>query len=288
VNLREGIFGVYRRVVRLFTGTGIGDWPPIRAAHNWMVRRFKPEMVVVHGIRMYTDDIDSLALTIHGEYEEFETELVLQSVREGQVVVDIGANIGYYTLLLASRVGVGGRVYAFEPEPGNFELLEKNVAANSLSNVVLERAAVSDHDGPLTLSISFVNRGDHRILDGPGGRRDVKVAGVTLDRALPPSQKISFVKMDIQGAEGLALRGMKETLRNNPEIRLAMEFWPRRLSECGCGPAECLDILDEMGFRTFWIDESRRRLVPVSREWLLGMKMDQVNLLADRRPAPGG
>jgi FkbM family methyltransferase len=287
MSVREAVFGGYRRVVRAFTGTGVGAWPPVRAAHSWVMRRTKPDIVSINGRRMYTDDVDSLGLTLYGSYETFSTDLCRRHIKPGDVVLDIGANIGYYTLLFAECAGPNGRVYAFEPEPVNFGVLERNVRLNDVSCAVLERKAVADFDGALRLSVSSHNRGDHRVMDARAGREFVEVPAVRID-SYAREMRPSFIKMDIQGAEGLALRGMRDTLCRSTGVKLLMEFWPRRLAECGCGPGECLDILAQAGLEVYAVDDAAGRLAPMSRAGLLAGADDQWNLLALPAGTPAG
>src|SRR5207253_6545315 len=107
-----------------------------------------------------------------GVWEPLETYLVERRVREGDVVLDIGANIGYYTLVFAELVGDSGRVFAFEPEPANFALLSENTGLNGRANVTLVNAAVADAGGRLPLYLAGENKGDHRLFDSPGESRD--------------------------------------------------------------------------------------------------------------------
>ena len=86
-------------------------------------------------------------------WEETETHWFVQSIRPGDVVVDLGANVGYYTILRGKLVGEIGRVYAFEPDPVGFEILRRNVRLNGLHNVVLEQKAVSSKPGLIHLDI---------------------------------------------------------------------------------------------------------------------------------------
>ncbi len=99
-----------------------------------------------------------------GKYEPYETQLILRQTKIGDTVVDVGANIGYYTLLLANKVGKTGKVYAFEPDKINFEILAKNVKENNLENVVMINAAVGKKEGKLKLHRSEENFGDHKLL----------------------------------------------------------------------------------------------------------------------------
>ncbi|MFQ5574888.1 MAG: FkbM family methyltransferase [Terriglobia bacterium] len=158
---------------------------------------------------MYLDSKDSLRLSLNGIYEPLETELVQKEVVEGNVVLDLGAHIGYYTLIFARLVGSQGKVFAFEPGPDNFALLEKNVQVNRYRNVTLVQRAVSEAAGRVRLYLNEGNTADHRMYDSRDGRKHIEVETVRVDDYFAEYEgKIDFIKMDIQGAEGAALSGM--------------------------------------------------------------------------------
>lgn len=153
-----------------------------------------------------------------GKYEEFETDLILKQVKQDSVVVDVGANIGYYTLLLAKTVK---RVYAIEPEEETFEILRKNVEANNLENVVLIKAAASDKKGVTNLIKSEDNFGDHKI--GLKGKEKVKT--IRLDDLLTGEKKIDLIKIDTQGYEEKVIMGAKEIIKKQSPT-LFLEYTP--------------------------------------------------------------
>src|SRR5262249_518253 len=138
------------------------------------------EPVLVRGQRMYLHDPArdrwvSRPLLLGQPYEPYETDLVLGLAREGDVVVDLGANLASYPLLLARQVGPSGKVFAFEPDPDNFALLARNVEANGYQNVVLINKAASDQGGTARLHKSADNQGDPRLYASPGVRPFVEV-----------------------------------------------------------------------------------------------------------------
>src|SRR5258708_4633510 len=163
--------------------------------------------VFVHGHPMVLHEakIDryiSPALRASGIFEPFETELAKVLIKPGDVVLDLGANIGYYTLLFARLVGPAGRVYAFEPEPANCALLKKNVELNGYENVVLVSKAVSNQTGLGKLFLCDFNQGDHRLYDSKDGRPHIEIETVELDRFFHNyGGSFDFIKFDIQGAE---------------------------------------------------------------------------------------
>ncbi|MGH0029495.1 MAG: FkbM family methyltransferase [Myxococcota bacterium] len=186
-------------------------------------------------------------------WEPIETHWFVQSLRPGDVVVDVGANVGYYTLIASRLVGETGRVYAFEPDPESFALLTRNVRESGLDNVVLEQKGVSDRAGTLELYLSESNRGDHRIFQPEGeSRRTIEVESVALDDYFAGRHaEVDFVKIDTQGAELLILRGMREILAGNDRLVLAVEYAPKLLREFGFDALELLDLLEANDFRFF-------------------------------------
>src|SRR5437870_2877368 len=124
--------------------------------------------LIQHHQRMLLHDVEkdvwvSGMLARGQSYEPFETQWIQYLVRPGDVVLDIGAHIGYYTTLLSQLVGVHGKVVAFEPDPTNFTLLQQNVARIACTNVTLYNLALSDRNGTVALYLSADNAGDHRI-----------------------------------------------------------------------------------------------------------------------------
>lgn len=205
----------------------------------------------------------STPLERDGFWERTETEWFLRSIRPGDIVVDIGANIGYYTLLAAQRVGDTGRVYAFEPDPSNFALLERNVGLNGFTNVVLEQKAVSDAPGVLRLYFSHSNSGDHRIFQPEGEDRAFEeVPAVTLDGYFEGREEsVDFVKVDTQGAEGKILAGMSGLVERSPDLVMAVEFSPRHLAGIGSEPTEVTGPLVSWQMELFELGPGGRSLV---------------------------
>jgi FkbM family methyltransferase len=201
-------------------------------------------------------------LAARGGVDPYLTEWVVSSVRPGDTVIDLGGHIGYYTLLLARQVGPTGRVLSFEPDPVNFTLLAENVALNGYRNVEVFPLAVGDRAGTVTLHRSSDNAGDHRIWQGDDeARAGVPVHVVSLDEFFGGRQlAVDLVKLDVQGAEPAAVRGMRRLLDRRRHLRLVTEFWPYGLSGAGCEPLQFLDLLASLGFRLHVIDEANRLL----------------------------
>lgn len=215
-------------------------------------------------------DPDSIAITPilmkDGVWDEASTRFFIQSIRPGDVVVDVGANIGYFTVLFAKLVGPSGRVYAFEPDPSNFEILERNLRLNGLDNVVAEQKALSDKNEVLTLYMNDQLREDSRIVR-PKNREveTVEVEAVVFDDYFAGREKrIDLVKVDTQGAEGKIVSGMTETNANN-DLVLALEWTPTLLEEFGTDPQDLLRMLQTAKFVPYKI---AKRVRPETYEHL--------------------
>jgi FkbM family methyltransferase len=199
------------------------------------------------------DQVVTPAIQQQRLWEPNETHWFVRSVGQGDVVVDVGANVGYYTLIAGHLVGESGRVYAFEPDPESFSLLERNVRLNGLTNVVLEQKAASNEAGALRLYLAEKNRGDHRIFQIEGeDRAFVEVEAVALDDYFGDrANRIDFVKIDTQGAEMMVLQGMDTILRANEGLVMAVEYAPRLLHRFGVEPSKLVDLLTAYDFRFF-------------------------------------
>lgn len=226
-------------------------------------------MVETAGGRVFVSDADqgsvARALRNKGRYETDWTAWVRAHVGPGMHVVDVGANIGYYTVLLASLVGPTGRVIACEPDPGNAALLRRSVAENSFGHVAVVEAAVAGTDGHATLYQDTSWHGVHSLARentvNPGDGR-VDVATVTLDALLRDAPgDVDFVKMDAQGAESDILRGARRLL-DQAHARLLMEVWPFGIRGLGGSVSALVETLRSSGFSA-WTMEKSRELAPI-------------------------
>ena len=174
----------------------------------------------------------------YGTWEPEVVQAIQQEVNPGMNVLDLGAQSGFYTLLLSRLVGPEGQVFAFEPLPANFRLLDENVRLNDLQNVVVKHEAVAQASGDL--SFQFPHH-EKSLVAGPLHEDDnlgtLTVKGISMDDiALRAKVPINFVKMDIEGAEWVALQGAERLLERIPSW-----FHGRapRPSVTGCGKSSC-------------------------------------------------
>lgn len=244
---------------------------PLRCATNWLLLRMVPQTARVGDVQVAlnpADPVVSGAITL-GVYEKLETQFLRRRLGPGMTVVDIGANVGYYTAMFAHAIGPDGRVIAFEPEPDNLHFLSRTIELNGFQNVDIVPAALSDHPGQCRLYLSDDNRGDHRIYNGhqgKHGRRAIDVTMTTLDDALEQRgalANVTLIKMDIQGAEALAIGGMTRTLAANSELCMLTEFWPQGMRNAGGDPVVFLQTLKDAGMTIHRLVDGPDPLQPV-------------------------
>jgi FkbM family methyltransferase len=190
---------------------------------------------------------------VYDSWEPEVTHAIDRSVAPGMTVADIGAQSGFYTLLLSKRVGLDGKVIAFEPLPANYRLLDENIRLNNIENVIIRHEAVGDHSGEV--SFHFPTE-EPSLIAGPVLAADSKgifpVDCVSLDDFVSRRQiKLDLIKMDVEGAEGSVLDGALRTLTQFHPI-LIIELhdvgdYPRR------HPVPIR--LQALGYTIEWLDE---------------------------------
>jgi len=185
-----------------------------------------------------------------------ELAFIRKVLRPSSVVLDIGANIGFYTLNFSKLIGDNGKVYAFEPDLLNFKHLSDNL--QGVANVLLHNMAVSNKDGELTMFVSHRLNVDNRTYEPGKYKSSYKVRSVSIDDMLPAGTKVDFIKMDIQGSEYLALQGMERTLKENPDCLLLCEYAPEYLLKCsGTTPQQFETYLKDLGFNLYFLRDGK-------------------------------
>lgn len=189
-------------------------------------------------------------------YEKHVADVVRQSLKAGDVMLDLGANIGYFTLLGASRVGAHGKVIAFEPDAGNRALIQKSLEQNSFSGVVICPYAVADRAGWAGFQREDSN--GQLVPDGSSAGM-YQVQTVALDDFLADEPRIDAVKMDIEGSEMLAWRGMRGLLNRHRPL-LFTELHPAALRQVsGVEPEVFLEELRSAGYDLYVLDRAHGR-----------------------------
>ena len=218
---------------------------------------------------MFTQNNDGLALSIFKIYEPNQTEIVKKYVRKGDIVIDIGAHVGYYTLLMAQLVGKNGKVYSFEPDPVNFQLLKKSVEINGFENVVLIQKAVSNITDKVKLFLGDDDSAINRIYDAKLGdaKESIDVDSVTIDEYFKENDElINFIKLDSEGSEVKIINGMKQFLSRNKKLVMMTEFFPFLIKKSGDEPNQYLKSLEKSGFSIYNILDKNEKTNKINSE----------------------
>lgn len=182
-----------------------------------------------------------------------EIALLKKYIKKGDVVLDIGANIGFYTKLLSDLVGGNGKIYAFEPDKTNFSYLQKNAA--NLKNVSLINKAVSDKTGTITLYQSDLLNVDHKTYATNDYTSKTEIESVSMDDIIP-NKKVDFIKIDIQGFEYFAFQGMKEIFKQNEDLKIIAELYPYGLNNSGIKVEQFVSYLRNSEFYIYKMSEN--------------------------------
>lgn len=227
-------------------------------AYEARYRRGRANQVVetVEGFRLHIDPLDhaiGYALALSGSYEPDVTAVVKALVKPGWTFVDVGANLGWFSLLAAGLAGPNGHVVAVEPNPANVALLQASARDNGFSNISALTVAASDGPGALALETDGSN-GRVIPVQGPPAqpvRASYVVAAQPLDTLLaqPGLARVDMVKLDVEGAEPAVLQGAQQVLGRDHPV-LVSEFYPLALDSSPWGSARrLLATLRDLGYR---------------------------------------
>ena len=293
MSLRDFFLNLYLKTIKNFShGKGYGKKNKLI---NLTVRGIESSLKTNHAEvwagKMFLHPNDTFRLSVHGIHGAHDLKIFKDNVKNGDNVVDLGANIGYFTLILAKLVGPTGKVFAFEPDPRNLTLLKKNIEYNNYKNVIIVPKAVSNVNDKCTLYVGQKTFGQNRIYkpEKTDTQKFVPTDSETIRlddffKANNLLDKISFIKMDIEGSEFLALSGMKEILKLNKNIKIFTEVETSYLEDAGSSYDQFIDVLTENKFTLSLADNRNEALIKVDRSQLKKILSsgDSVNILCVR------
>ena len=222
----------FKSTIKIAGNKGLGKNFLGKSIKKYLIKNSKTDEIIVNGCKMQLDKNDVMQISLF-DYEPIETDIVKSNVKKNDIVVDVGANIGYYTLLMAKNEA---NVFSYEPEPQNFELLKKNVRLNDLStNVKLYNKAVSNFNGNSKLALAEHTTGQHKLGTNRFGNETINVEVIKLEL-----DKIDFAKIDVEGSELHVLEGMK-SLPN----KILIEFNSLNLKESGSNYKDFFKFLNK-------------------------------------------
>ena len=289
---------VKRAIRRLMTSVTAFDVPGryvvLRALRPLIVEDERVSTTAYGDLVMDLDLRDWIQLEMYFSlYEPKDVRLLRRLARPGDVVFDIGANVGLYTIGLGKAVGATGHVHAFEPVPSNARAIERHTALNGLSDLVsVNQVAVAD---PGTTSIDLYLSGDETDTGGPSivpsesRKRRISVPCLTLDEYIDAQRidAVRLIKLDIEGAELLALRGLEAAIARGIVSMIYFEINPFHLRYEGLGAPDLKRFLRSRGYQLFSLHGSRLRSVDENRmeRLLLNVLAVQDPLVRDSRVA---
>ncbi|OGJ15845.1 hypothetical protein A3K73_01615 [Candidatus Pacearchaeota archaeon RBG_13_36_9] len=269
-------------------GVYLGKVRLIKKIETKLSKYMRPEFVIFNGHKIYLDDSDALRLSSFGTdyHEENEYKIYEKYIRKGDIVVDVGAFIGDNSLDFARLVGDKGKVYAFEASQKNWELLKKNIEANNYKNIIAVNKAVSNKTGKLNMYHNPFRSSSDRIygrdsLNNPVDWKAEEIEGTKLDDSI--KGKVDFLKIDIEGAEPLAIEGAKRILKENKNLKIMIEFSPATVGNFDTTGEKYLKNFINSGFEIYnakgFMENERVRIEEKSiREFLEDHKKEVLNL----------
>lgn len=266
----------YPRPVRLNLARPLRLLPPglpgkARLARLLLGRSLEARDVIVrnaHGHSMLIPQLGSpigIELLIHGIYEPRELNLVLSRLTEGSIFVDVGANIGAYTLPCSRKVGAGGLVVSIEASPRMYEYLKYNVDKNALSNVRVLNMAIGNRVGASAFWEAPPSSFGMGSLAPQFHNDPVQVSASTLDAVLESLQvgHVNVLKIDVEGFEEAVFLGGEKLLRGRTPPTILFEFLDWAEARAGFRPGGAQAILRRWGYSLWTLADFLRRLPPL-------------------------
>jgi FkbM family methyltransferase len=209
----------------------------------------------VLGSKMYLNLKDfglSKQLILNGIREPECTRIMKKELKKGMIIAEIGANIGYYALLEASIIGKTGKIYAIEPFPLNFDLLNKNINLNSYQNIIdAYNIAISNRSGVEKLYVKDKHNLCNMLENESEGSIEVKTE--TFDNFIKNKQKPELIRMDIEGYEYFVLDGMKKTIKQCNSCKMFIELHLYQMDKKGLDYKKPVKTLFELGFKPTYV-----------------------------------
>jgi FkbM family methyltransferase len=230
---------------------------------------------------MFVDSEDvglSVHLLMDGYWEMWTTEAMARLVKPGMIVADIGANLGYFTLLLGELVGPTGWVHAFEPNPAIATLLRRSVNINGgQTHTTVHEVALIDHEGEAVLRVPHLEPKNATLTNPHESAENVPVQVRRLD-SYPELHSLDFIKIDVEGAEEATWRGMHDLLKSGRPLTILLEFQAIRYQD----PGGFIDLMLSDGFSLSLVAQDNR-VVALDKQSLLALAANEDQLLLLQR-----
>jgi FkbM family methyltransferase len=238
----------FRKFALALVGTNISKNKFVYNAAESLKEFLKPKFVEIEGCKLLLDKTDRHCFTIYGNSEEGKMSHLKKIITPGQTVVDVGANIGIYSVVLAKFVEKQGHVFAFEPAPDNVKLLRKTIKLNQFDNITVTQKAISNKPG--IASFYLVDGiSSHSLMDYGKSINKIDVEVESLDNFFQDYEKpIDFIKIDAEGYDFKVILGMQNIISKTQNLKIFVEFDPKRLIKIGDSPQELLRFMQNNRF----------------------------------------
>jgi FkbM family methyltransferase len=203
-------------------------------------------------------------LAFSESYDPIATKVCKQLIKQGMVTIDIGANIGYYSLLMSKLVGGSNTVWAFEPESNNFKELENNIKLNNITNIKAMQIALGNYTGQAKLFISPISDGMHSLLTDRKAKCKVEQVIIFKLDDYFRHLTIDFMKIDTEGNDLAVMQGAKRLIADSPNIKIIFEFWLDGLQLLKLTTQELLDKVYGLGFKYIYLIDERKKVVELA------------------------
>jgi FkbM family methyltransferase len=236
-------------------------WKSVIAPHfGWLPKDFEASTVFGSVIAGNTEDFIQRHIYYFGIWEPPLTSFIAERLQPGDVFIDVGANVGYFTLQAAKLVGESGAVVAIEASPRIFAALKSNVSLNGASNVRCVNMAVADRDATLQLYAGPAdNKGGTTLIveNTAGSTLECEIAARPLGGIVTPEEwrRARLVKIDVEGAEGAVTEGLRPLLQQGrSDLEVVMEVTPRTLQLQGYSADHVLQTFRDAGFHAYRLE----------------------------------
>lgn len=287
--------GAIKLVRKLLVNTSVNDWKTTGVIREWIYKRTNSSGLAeadYFGVKLLVPghDLGLAPGLLGGYYEKVQLSIYEKLAAESKTIVDVGANIGLYSLIGAKNVAKKGKVIAFEPIPDNIKLLKRNIKLNAADEkIVIADYALGEDDRTLEIYISSKSMGNHSA--GGSGARDyddvLKVKQTSLDQYLKNQKirNIDLIKIDVEGYDGYVLKGALETIAKS-QPALMIECIPKLLSRCDFDYEVFAKMLFTNYKHCYSIDEANGIVEKIEKRNFKAFlsKLNDTNLVLVQRP----
>jgi FkbM family methyltransferase len=219
------------------------------------VKRICKPIIGNFNINVDTKNFIDACVYYTGDYEPYLKKHFKNFVKNGDYVLDVGANIGFHTLYFAELTGVNGKVFSFEPIPVNFNALQSNIKLNQFPQITAINKALGNTNSPMEIHVDqdAQNPGAFNLLDK--GPKNTVIDCIKGDDFLDRNQieKIDFIKIDVEGFEYEVFKGLSKTIKNSKPI-IIFEYDYNYQHKLNDNPKIIFEFLTQFGYQFFTID----------------------------------